>query len=320
MTTSALDVTPDRAGAARREGALLLHPGALGDVLLAVPALRALRTAVAPELVTLAAEPRLARLVHALGEADAALPLDALGVGALFAGEALPTDSPLSRARRVVSFLGARDPAFAARMTAAAPRVDVAPSTPTDGLVWQHLVRTIDTDAAPSLAPVDVPAVLCADGAALLTRTGWDGRTPLAIVHPGAGGDAKRWAVDKFTRLIETLAERGMAIAIHEGPADARAVAAVTATTRVRLAVLHEPPLPALAGALKSAAVYIGNDSGISHLAATIGAPSIVLFTTAMRSWRPWSAAPTIVSIDPRHDDDTSFARVLHAIDATLAR
>jgi lipopolysaccharide heptosyltransferase III len=301
-----------------RRGAVLVHPGALGDVLLAIPALRVLRRAMRGESVVLAAEPRLAGLVHALAEADGALTLDALGVSALFAGNTPPASSPLHGARRVLSFLGARDPAFVAALSAAAPRVDVAPSTPPDGPVWQHLVQTVDASAIPPLEPVVVSPAMRAEGQALLAGAGWRLPAPLAIVHPGAGGEAKRWAAHKFARLVEALSRQGMTVAIHAGPADAAAVAAVGNATRVSCVTLHEPPLPALAGALASARLYVGNDSGVSHLAAAVGTPSVILFTDALAAWRPWSSAPAIVTIDPGHPDEADVDRVLHAADAVL--
>jgi ADP-heptose:LPS heptosyltransferase len=310
---------PNPAIAAPR-GAVLVHPGALGDVLLAIPALRALRMAMHPEPVVVAAEPRLADLVRSLGEADGALSLDALGVSALFAGAPLPAGSPLDGTRRVVSFLGGRDPRFVAALSVATPRVDVAPSTPSDGRVWQHLVRTVDPSAEPPLEPVIVPPALRAEGEALLVRGGWRPPAPLAIVHPGAGGEAKRWASHKFARVVETLARRGMTVAIHDGPADAAAVAAVRETTRVSSLVLDEPRLPALAGALTSARLYVGNDSGVSHLAAAVGTPSVILFTDALRAWRPWSSAPAIVTVDPGHPDDAEVDRVLRAVDVVLGQ
>jgi hypothetical protein len=142
MTTSSPCSAASRSGAG--QGAFVIHPGALGDVLLAIPALRALRAALPSEPVVLAAEPRLAALLRDLGEADVALALDALGLGALFTRDDLPLGSALHGARRIVSFLGARDPAFVARLTAVASRVDVAPSATPNSPVWQHLVRTVD--------------------------------------------------------------------------------------------------------------------------------------------------------------------------------
>lgn len=323
MTTSSpcSAANPSGPGAAGRpagHGAFVIHPGALGDVLLAIPALRVLRAARPSEPVVLAAEPRLATLLRDLGEADGALALDALGVRALFAGEDLPCASALHGARRIVSFLGARDPAFVARLGAVAPRVDVASSAASDRPVWQHLVRTVDPCADPPLTAVSVPASLRARGAALLADAGWREPARLAIVHPGAGGEAKRWSARKFARVIEMLVERGLTVAIHAGPVDGGAVAAVTAAVRVAVLTLHEPPLAVLAGALTSAAIYLGNDSGVSHLAAAVGTPSVILFTEAGRAWRPWSVAPCLVPIEPSRPDAADLDPVLASVAALL--
>jgi lipopolysaccharide heptosyltransferase III len=302
----------------RGAGAVLIHPGALGDVLLAVPALRALRAARPDEPVVIAAEPRLAALLRDLGEADQAVPLDALGLGALFTGDDVPPGSILRDARRVVCFMGARDPVFAARLAAMVPHVDVAPSAGREHPVWRHLVKTVDPRANPSLAPIRVSASLRQRGDALLRDAGRRGQTPLAIVHPGAGGDAKRWSAVGFARVVETLSERGLVVALHAGPADAVAVAAVTAAVRVPVLTLARPSLDALAGALASATIYLGNDSGISHLAAAVGAPAVVLFTEALRAWRPWSAAPHLVTIRPDVPDAGEIDAVLAGVASML--
>src|SRR5205085_10955137 len=81
-------------------GTLAIHPGALGDVLLAVPALRALR---ARGPVTLAAQPRLAALLRALDVVDAAVAFDGLALDALFVDAAARTPR-LPPAARVVSW------------------------------------------------------------------------------------------------------------------------------------------------------------------------------------------------------------------------
>ena len=66
---------------------------------------------------------------------------------------------------------------------------------------------------------------------------------------------------------------RPVAVAVHRGPADAAPASALVEAIGPDAIVLGEPPLPALAGVLASAALYLGNDSGVSHLAATVGAP-----------------------------------------------
>jgi ADP-heptose:LPS heptosyltransferase len=49
-----------------------------------------------------------------------------------------------------------------------------------------------------------------------------------------------------------------------------------------------DPSLPTLAGALAHATIYLGNDSGVSHLAAALGVPALVLFDARHLAWRPW--------------------------------
>jgi ADP-heptose:LPS heptosyltransferase len=272
----------------------VLHPGALGDVLLAIPALRALRRARPQASLELAAQPRIGALLAALGIVDAHHSFDALGLEALF-GDRPEGREPLpavAGATRLVSWFGARDPGFVTRLRAQAADVVVAPSVPPDGTpVWRHLLATIGATGAGDCAPVTVPATLREAGRLALARAGWTG-SPLAIVHPGAGGVTKRWPAAGFARVAEHLAaRRGATVLLHEGPADADAVAAVQARLTRRCAVVRQPSLPELAGAFSHVTAYVGNDSGVSHLAAAVGARALVLFAPENVRWQSWSPA-----------------------------
>ena len=93
--------------------ALAIHPGALGDVLLAVPALRALRAQAGQ--VVLAAQPRIGALMQELGVIDRHVAFDGLGLDALFTDDA--SRSPrLPDASRIVCWFGARDATFTRRL------------------------------------------------------------------------------------------------------------------------------------------------------------------------------------------------------------
>ena len=59
--------------------------------------------------------------------------------------------------------------------------------------------------------------------------------------------------------------------------------------------LLKEPDLDVLAGALAEATLYLGSDSGVSHLAAAVGAPALVLFREVNLAWRPWNAGACVV-------------------------
>jgi ADP-heptose:LPS heptosyltransferase len=277
--------------------ALVIHPGALGDVLLSVPALRAL--AASGDTVTMAAQPRIGALLVALGAAGRAVAFDTLGLETLFTGAPLAADAPLARhlaaSTRVVCWFGARDAQFVARLGALAPGVTIAPSTTSTMPVWAHLLAGAGIDASGAdRAPIAVPPALVAEGRAALRAAGWDGRSRVVVVHPGAGGVAKRWPVDGFAGVVDALDATPV---VHEGPADADAVCALLARVRRSALRLDNPPLPLLAGVLASARAYVGNDSGVSHLAAAIGAPSVVLFTEPALPWIPWSPTARCVTV-----------------------
>lgn len=293
-------------------GALAVHPGALGDVLLAIPALRALRARAGG--VTLAAQRRLGELLVALGEADAACELESLRLHALFAGSG---PAALPEADRVVCWLGARDADFVRRLRAQAPGAVVAPSV-ASGLVWEHLLRTCGGEGVRRQAARVDPALVAA-GRAALAEAGWDGRRRVLVVQPGAGGPAKRWPAEAFAAALGRAAARpDVALVLHQGPADAEAVEALGARLPAALP-LRDPSLPALAGVLHDAALYVGNDSGVSHLAATVGAPAVVLFDAANLAWRPWACEPEVLAVTLARAEPADVETVRAAIERRLA-
>jgi len=250
-----------------------------------VPALRVLR---ARGPVTLAAQPRIGALLRALDVVDDAVAFDDLALDALFVDDAARTPR-LPPAARVVSWFGARDPVFTRRLAALAPGALIAPSVEPGRLVWQHLLATLAAPSGEWCAPIAAPAALRALGEQARVAAGGHGPPPWLLVHPGAGSAAKRWPAEAFARIITTLAARArMNVCVHVGPADADAGAALRRHVGDGVVWLREPDLPALAGALAGAALYVGNDSGVSHLAAALGVPSLVLFDARHLDWRPW--------------------------------
>src|SRR5712691_1137649 len=105
---------------------LVIHPGALGDVLQAVPALSSLGQL--GHRITFAGQPRLGELLVGSGLVLASTPFDTFGIEALFAEGPVPDRlvSRLGRFRRVVSWFGVREHGYGSRLGLLVPDVIVA--------------------------------------------------------------------------------------------------------------------------------------------------------------------------------------------------
>ncbi len=102
---------------------------------------------------------------------------------------------------------------------------------------------------------------------------------------PGSGSPSKNWPLSSWTSLSKELVGHGRPVAWIVGPAEC------DMQVPAGIASWRSLPLPALAGRLARAALYIGNDSGVSHLAAAAGCPCLVLFgRTDPDVWAPRGA------------------------------
>lgn len=262
----------------------MLRPGALGDTLLAVPALRLLRAHFGQ--VSLAAHLGAARLLAALGEVEHGIAFDDPSLGWIFRGE--PAGQP------VVAWMSA--PVTGAWLVAPGRPPAAAAHAGEPPHCAAYLLASlaplgIRAPALPSLASRGVPPAAEAPMG--------DGDTPAldaplrvrplpsdeVLVHPGSGAQAKNWPADRFAAVVDAL---DVPVRLVVGEADAEPAARLEAALGRRLAWLEHPSLSELAARLAGCRAYLGNDSGVSHLAGLCGARSVVLFgPTDPRIWRP---------------------------------
>lgn len=299
-----------------RQAALVIHPGALGDVLQAVPALRALRR---HGPLSFAGQPRLGGLLRVLGVVDAVLPFDGMGLDALFTQEPAPHAlvARLAGFRQLISWFGARDEGYSERLLAIARECVIAPPVPIEGsrlTVWQHLLATTGTTSDAEVTPADVPDACRDEAGRVLARLGAALEPPLLVVHPGAGGHSKVWPVDRHARVVERLIrDTGVQALIHQGPADAEVAEQLWRILDGKALRLVEPELPLLAAVLSRATGYLGADSGVSHLAAAVGAPAVILFPSATRArWAPWNPTVRALTMSAETDQVDQVAAALH--------
>ncbi len=97
------------------------------------------------------------------------------------------------------------------------------------------------------------------------------------VIHPGAGGPLKCWPAANFARVVEQI---GWPVAVIAGPADDSAVEAFASSCQVAFELWKGLDLATLAAKLSRARGFLGNDSGISHLAAALGVPTAAVYLT----------------------------------------
>lgn len=150
------------------------------------------------------------------------------------------------------------------------------------------------TDLPPSRLAV-VPGARERVERKLVTR-GTTSAVPFALVHPAAAFESKQWEVDRFARVIEWLAQRGLPSVVITGPAESALAEDLARKADARFTALTDLTLPEVSALAARSRLFVGNDSGIAHIAAAVGAPSVVIFgSSSVVRWRPWATAASAV-------------------------
>jgi ADP-heptose:LPS heptosyltransferase len=124
-------------------------------------------------------------------------------------------------------------------------------------------------------------------------RCGWGPDSRLLVLHPGSGGKKKRWVSEGFTQIVQWWkARKNSKVLILLGPAEEQEAEDWRLVGQVESALSIEQA----AAVLSRAEVYVGNDSGVSHLAGAVGARGVVLFgLTRPQQWRPLGGALSVL-------------------------
>jgi ADP-heptose:LPS heptosyltransferase len=122
------------------------------------------------------------------------------------------------------------------------------------------------------------------------------GRRPI-VIHPGSGSRTKNWPVDRFVALAAALAAEGPIVWVVGPVEEESGIVAATAAAAIPGATSwRELPLEDLARHLAGARLFVGNDSGVAHLAAAVGCPVVVLFGASdPLVWAPRGKSVTVV-------------------------
>jgi heptosyltransferase-2/heptosyltransferase-3 len=123
--------------------------------------------------------------------------------------------------------------------------------------------------------------------------------TPLAVIHPTAAFDTKQWATDRFARVAESLSARGFSVVAITASTEAHVAESLKQDSSTPVIALTNLSLPEVTALVSRARLFVGNDSGIAHMAAAAGAPSVVIFGSSNTAhWRPWAKAAAEVVLE----------------------
>jgi heptosyltransferase III len=275
-----------RARAIRR--VLVIFPGALGDLMCLMPALGAISRRHPRASIEVMARLELARLVAGRSVVVRGHSIDAREVGELFADEASGGARRFfGEFDRVYSFFASDDSRFRTRLAAA-----------TDGEVSFHLfrpgreghvsagyLRAIGEAVLPMDARLEPTSDDLAAAARVLPRLKCVSSN-LIVIFPGSGSPGKNWPAEKFAALASKLAlSNRVSVVVILGPAET-SIEPVFREAGVPL--LKDLDLPTVAAIARPASAFVGNDSGVSHLAAAVGTAGVVIFgATDPARWRP---------------------------------
>ena len=266
---------------------LLIHSGGIGDLLLALPAMRVFRQAFSWAILEMMGRPeRLALVAHDL-RASLLHSVDQAGMAYFYAeGGSLPPrlGAFFSSFGVVLLFGGAGGNILAKNLKrAGAGRVISLPPFPPEALrvhVSDYLVESLRKEGIEgenACAPLQLAEETLTAAQAFFTRSGAKEGARILAIHAGSGSPGKNWPPEKFVMVADWAAEWAE-ILLLSGPAERGAEEIRKAMKKANPLVADTLPLTRLAGVLKWSRAYLGNDSGITHLAASLGVPTVALF------------------------------------------
>jgi heptosyltransferase-2 len=278
---------------------LVIRGGAIGDFVLTLPAIRLLRENFPQAHLEILGYKHIVALAEGRYYADATRSIEYGGLSRFFIpGTELPEDlvDYFGSFQQVVSYLFDPDQFFESNIRRAGVKhyLHGSPALDDSAHAVQQLAHPLESLALylEEKTPVLYPSEADREYArGFIRRAFGGGNEPVIAVHPGSGGERKNWPVDRWAALGDEIFRVTPAarLLLVGGEADYAQLARLREAWRGRAVhTAQDVPLPELAAILQQVRLFLGHDSGISHIAAAAGAPSLLLFgPTDPDIWAP---------------------------------
>ncbi|MBE0535082.1 MAG: glycosyltransferase family 9 protein [Phycisphaerae bacterium] len=330
-----------------RRRACIICPGAIGDCLLTLPLASLVRSAFDLGGIDFIGRTEYIDFYPGRTCIDTIKSLESIDFHRLFEDHRVFTVEDHDRLigsfaayEHIISFMGAGDVNFETNFIftlncshpAEVTLLPLASSGESDGHVSEFYIRAyLQENQVPSTPPV-FDAAACSlrahagdaqEGRRFLEALEINPDDHLAVIHPGSGGRAKCWHVDNFRQVARRLVCDGIQVLFLYGPVE---MERMPSSVRQRLSdiapCLSGGDLAKVLQVLTWADVYLGNDSGISHLAASLGKSTLAIFgPTDPRRYRPLGPRVTVLTPPAasfmqatRDDADCVYDAILRAL------
>lgn len=301
-----LDMLREKGAEAARkmQRGLIVQPGAIGDCILTLPLAVFMKETLQLGGIDLLGHTEYVGFLPGRSTIDGVHSIDSLDLHRLYTtmdtfelGDRDALISAFADYAWIATFLGEPDSNFeqnliyTANCSHSAQVITLSMKPPKDS--YEHLAdfyiqQFIDQSGLP-LSPR--PAQTCerliraseADvdaGRELLNEAGFDSGGKLVVIQPGSGGPAKCWCLDNFLGIAEELTQQGIDILFLLGPAETERFSDTTILNKIGSVarILTDLSLTQVLEILSCADGFIGNDSGITHLAAALGITTLAIF------------------------------------------
>jgi heptosyltransferase-2 len=296
----------------------VIRGGAIGDFILTLPAITALRQQFPNAYLEVLGYPHIAQLAVAGGLVDRVQSIEAGAMAGFFARNGKLSDdlaSYFSDFDLIVSYLYDPDQIFSENLERCTTAQYIeGPHRPNEQL-GIHATQVY-------LKPLERLAIFDAESVPRLMLRGNGARKAELALHPGSGSERKNWPEERWADLLEHLINQTrLNLLLVGGEAEGerlQRLAAVLPPDRVRVA--QSLPLTELGRLLGQSSGFVGHDSGVSHLAAALGLPALLLWgDTRPEIWKPPSQRVTIIS-NPEGLEKLTVEDVIAALSRLMLR
>ena len=293
--------------------ALIIQPGAIGDCILTLPMASFMKNVLHLGYVDFLGHTEYIGFFPGRTDVDKVSSIDLMDIHRFFVDSSefnLKDNDPLIKAFSeylwIISFMGEPDSSFETNLiftincnqTSEVITISPKPSAETKGHITEYFINQLLEQCCLSLKSHYLYNKDChikatesdiSEGKKILWELGLEPQKKLVVIHPGAGALNKCWNIDNYLSIVNELRSKNIQVVFLLGPAELERfseekIQDITNSTKC----LKELSLNEVLKVITCTDAFIGNDSGITHLAASMGVNTIVIFgPTNSKTYKP---------------------------------